>query len=61
VLHAVSAALRMDDEIIPDPTIIMVKSEPLEQESENHTDPFVAMVITVHLESFFIQQFYIRL
>jgi hypothetical protein len=42
-------ALMMDDEIIPDPAIIMVKSEPLEQQSENYIDPFVAMVIAVHL------------
>lgn len=44
-----SVQLRMDDEIIPDSAIILVKSEPLEHESEHHTHPFVVMVITVHL------------
>ncbi|PNF33445.1 hypothetical protein B7P43_G03350 [Cryptotermes secundus] len=33
----------MDDEIIPDSAIILVKSEPLEHESEHHTHPFVVM------------------
>jgi hypothetical protein len=36
----------MDDEVMPDPAIIMVKSEPQEHESEPDTNPFLGMVIT---------------
>jgi hypothetical protein len=37
--------MKMDDDIIPHPVIVLVKSEPLEHESEEHPHPFVSMVI----------------
>jgi hypothetical protein len=39
--------MKMDDDIIPHPVIVLVKSEPLEYESEEHAQPFVSMVINV--------------
>jgi hypothetical protein len=39
--------MKMDDDTIPHPAIVLVKGEPLELESEDHTHPFVSMVIIV--------------
>jgi hypothetical protein len=50
----------MDDDVIPHPTIVLVKSEPLEHESEHHAHPFTVMVMTVYsFESFFTQFYFI--
>jgi hypothetical protein len=39
----------MDDNIIPDPAIILAKSEPLEHECEHHVHAWAARVIAVHM------------
>lgn len=36
-----------DDDVIPHPVIVLVKSEPLEHESEEHAHQFVSVVINV--------------
>jgi hypothetical protein len=46
----------MDEDIIPDSAIILVKSKPLEHESEHHGQACSAKVIAVHMFGTFSAQ-----
>jgi hypothetical protein len=39
----------MDEDIIPDPAVILMKSEPLEHVSEHHVHARAARVSAVHI------------
>jgi hypothetical protein len=46
----------MDEDIIPDPAVILVKSEPLEHEAEHHVLACAARVSAVHIFGSFSNQ-----
>ena len=46
----------MDEDIIPDPAVILVKGEPMEHKSEHHMRARTARVSAVHIFGSFSNQ-----